>query len=307
MIKHHGMIKLRLAAVVAGLSLTVSVFAQPPTANRSGEVEVESGVRIHYVEAGDLAARTTLLFVPGWSMSSAVWRDQLSRFASVARVVALDPRSQGASTITTHSNTPERRAQDLREVIRALDLTNVVLVGWSQGVQDVAAYATAFNGESIAGYVLVDSAISGGPAAAVAQTDALKQQFEQLALYSHFQRQYLRGMMNAIIHSASARQRIDEYIEIGLATPPDLGISMLMLDFIAVDRSAAMDKFNRPTLVVAAAESDELEAQRAMARRIKNARLELIADAGHAVFLDQPERFNALLADFLRRVASGAP
>jgi pimeloyl-ACP methyl ester carboxylesterase len=301
------MTKLRFAVVLAGLVLAWPAGAQSLTANRTGEVEVESGVRIHYAEAGDRAAKTTLLFVPGWSMSSAVWRDQLSRFASVARVVAIDPRSQGASTITTRSNAPERRAQDLREVIRSLGLTNVVLVGWSQGVQDVAAYAAAFNGESIAGYVLVDSAIGAGPAAAVAQPDALKQQFERLALYSQFQRQYLRGMMNAIIRSASARQRIDEYIEIGLATPPDLGISMLMLDFIAVDRRAAMDKFNRPTLVVAAAESGELEAQRDMARRIKNARIEVIADAGHAVFLDQPERFNELLADFLRRTASGAP
>jgi non-heme chloroperoxidase len=304
---HQRMTKLPFAVVLAGLVLASSTLAQSLTVTRTGEVEVERGVRIHYAEAGDRAAKTTLLFVPGWSMSSAVWRDQLSRFASTARVVAIDPRSQGASTITTRSNTPERRAQDLREVIRSLGLTNVVLVGWSQGVQDAAAYAAAFNGESIAGYVLVDAAISAGPAAAVAQPDALKQQLEQLALYSQFQRQYLRGMMNAIIRSAPARQRIDEYVEIGLATPPDLGISMLMLDFIAVDRRAAMDKFNRPTLVVAAAESDELEAQRDMAHRIKNARLELIADAGHAVFLDQPERFNDLLADFVRRTASGSP
>lgn len=271
------------------------------------DVEVESGVHIHYVESGDRAANATLLLVPGWSMSSAVWRDQVSHFAPLARVVAIDPRSQGASTVTPRSNTPERRAQDIREVIRVLGLKNVVLVGWSQGVQDVAAYAAAFGGESIAGYVLVDSAIGAGPAAAVARPDQLKEQLERLALYSNYQRQYLRGMLNAIIRSPQARQRIDEFVEIGLATPPDLGISMLMLDFIAVDRRGTMEKFNRPTLVIAAADSGELEAQHEMARRIRDAKLEVIPEAGHAVFLDQPVRFNELLSDFLRRVTPRAP
>lgn len=296
---HRCMKTLRLALVI----LASLVYAGCAAAQ---DVEVESGVHIHYVESGDRAANATLLFVPGWSMSSAVWRDQISHFAGLARVIAIDPRSQGASTVTPRSNTPERRAVDIREVIRVLGLKNVVLVGWSQGVQDVAAYAAAFGGEAIAGYVLVDSAIGAGPAAALAHPEQLKEQLERLALYSQYQRQYLRAMLTAIIRSPQGRERIDELVAIGLATPSDLGISMLMLDFIAVDRRGAMEKFNRPTLVIAAADSGELEAQRDMARRIKDAKLEIIPNAGHAVFLDQPLRFNELLADFLRQVSPGA-
>lgn len=291
-----------LCVILFSLTLAAPCLALVPSA-RTGKVEVESGVRIHYVDAGDRASKTTLLFVPGWSMSGAVWRDQVERFAAVARVVAIDPRSQGESTIAMRSNTPERRAQDIREVIRSLGLSNVVLVGWSQGVQDVAAYALAFNGESVAGYVLVDSAVGAGPAAAVAQPEQLKQMLERLAIYSQYQPQYLRGMMNAIIRSPQGRARIDEFVEIGMRTPPDLGIGMLMLDFVAVDRRGALDKFNRPTLVIAAADAGDLEGQRESARRIKGARIEVIADAGHALFLDQPQKFNDLLADFLRQVA----
>ena len=36
-----------------------------------------------------------------------------------------------------------------------------------------------------------------------------------------------------------------------------------------------------------------------MAAAIPHARLEVIAQAGHAVFIDQPERFAAALARFL--------
>jgi len=291
-----------LPALAATLVVTCAVHAQTAPAAREGDVAVEKDVRIHYVEAGDRGARTTVLFVPGWSASGAVWRDQIASFASSARVVAVDPRSQGQSTVTTRSNTPERRAQDLREVIKSLGLQNVVLVGWSQGVQDVAAYAAAFEGQDIAGYVLVDSALGAGPAAAVGQPEQLKQQLERMAIYSRYPKEYLRGMMNAIIRSPQGRARIDELVEIGLRTPTDIGISMLMMDFVIIDRRPALKKFNRPTLVIAAAESGELEAQRGMAAQIKDAQFETIDKAGHAVFLDQPERFQALLAAFVKRL-----
>jgi non-heme chloroperoxidase len=284
------------------LSTAVGAHTTPPL--REGDVDVGSGIRIHYVDGGNRHAKTTLLFIPGWSMSTAVWRDQMNLFADSARVVSIDPRSQGQSTVTLQSNTPEQRAKDLQKVIESLAIANVVLVGWSQGVQDVAAYAAAFNGAGVSGYVLVDAAVGQGAAAAVAQPELLKEQLERLVIYQEHQKEYLRGMMNAIIQSPEGRQRIDEYVQIGLRTPADLGVSILMMDFIAYDRRAALAKFNRPTLIVAAAQSGELEVQREMSRQIKDAKLEIIDNAGHAVFIDQPQRFRSLLADFVQRLGS---
>ena len=290
--------------LATGLALALSCIAHAQGAldSREGDIAVDKDVAIRYVEAGDRQARTTILFVPGWGMTTAVWRDQMAAFAGTARVVSVDPRSQGFSTITTRSNTPERRAQDLREVIKALSLSNVVLVGWSQGVQDVAAYAAAFGGGGIAGYVLVDSTVGAGAAAAVAEPDKLKQQLERMAIYQQYPKEYLRGMMNAIIRSPQGKARIDELVELGLRTPPDIGMSMLMMDFIVIDRRPALKKFDRPTLVIAAAESGDLEAQRAMAAQIAGAQFETIGGAGHAVFLDQPARFGELLAAFVKRL-----
>src|SRR5262249_56000732 len=125
--------------MMVGLSCLGLLAGSGGTGGALGEGDADAGgVRIHYVEAGQRSAKSTLLFIPGWAMSSAVWRDQLAAFASTAHVVAIDPRSQGRSTITTQGNTPEQRAQDIRRVIQSLKLAKVVLVGWSQGVQDVA-------------------------------------------------------------------------------------------------------------------------------------------------------------------------
>jgi len=297
----------RFAKIMFALSSLALFAASVATASplREGDADA-GGVRIHYVEAGQRSAKSTLLFIPGWAMSSAVWRDQLAAFASTAHVVAIDPRSQGRSTITTQGNTPEQRAQDIRRVIQSLKLAKVVLVGWSQGVQDVAAYAAAFEGEDVSGYVLVDSAVGAGAAEAVAHPQALQQQLERLAIYEAYPRQYLEGMMKAIIRSQDGRKRIDELVKIGLRTPPDLGITMLLMDFIARDRRAALAKFNRPTLIIAAAQSEEIEAQREMSRQIRDARFESIDDAGHAVFLDQPQRFHELLDSFVGQLQSSA-
>ena len=298
---------LALLAVLLSIALPAVGATQAAPAGRVGDVPVGGDVRIHYVEHGDPNAKVTLLFVPGWATSTAIWRDQMARFSSgAARVVAIDPRSQGESTITMQSNTPEQRAQDMHAVAKALDLKNVVLVGWSQGVQDVAAYAAAFGGSGVLGYVLVDATVGAGAAASVSRPDELKQTLERLAVYQRYPKEYLRGMMNAIILSPQARERVDEYVAIGLRTPPDLGVSMLVMDFVAVDRRPTLAKFNRPTLVIAAAGSDEIDTQREMAAQIKGARFETIKDAGHAVFLDQPERFHELLAEFVRR-AQQAP
>jgi microsomal epoxide hydrolase len=281
------------------------VLAGQSAASLQGEVDVGDGVRIHYLAAGDPSAKRAVVLVPGWSTSSAIWRDQMPALAALGRVVAIDPRSQGDSTVTTRGNTPEQRARDLRAVLRALEIDDAVLVGWSQGVQDVAAYAAAFGGDGVSGYVLVDAAVAAGAGAWSARPEALREQLERLATYVEHPREYLQGMLETIIRSPGGRERIPELVETGLRTPPDLGASMLLMDFIAYDRRPALQRFDRPTLVLAAADSEELAEQRAMARAIPGARLEVVENAGHALFLDQPERFRELLAAFVERTARG--
>ena len=61
-------------------------------------------------------------------------------------------------------------------------------------------------------------------------------------------------------------------------------------------------KIDRPALVIASSASRELDAQKAMASRLTCGAIEVIDGAGHAVFVDQPERFDEVLSAFLRRL-----
>jgi hypothetical protein len=75
-----------------------------------------------------------------------------------------------------------------------------------------------------------------------------------------------------------------------MKTPTAIGAAMLVSDLYGIDRTAALVKFDRPTLIIASADSPELEAQKAMLAKLPNGQFTSIAVAGQAVFVDQPSR-----------------
>lgn len=263
-------------------------------------------VRIHYREAGAADSARSLLLVPGWRISSLVFTHQLEYFAAHGlRVVAIDSRSQGGSTVVGSHNAPEDRATDLQQVIAALHLTRLVLVGWSQGVQDTAAYVKRFGTAAVDGFVLVDSPVSAGPADIAENPQFVRQVLRGMASYSSDPRGYSDGLMHAIISTptpaATYRQLVDE----SMKTPPDVGLAMLAQDLLTTDRRAALAAFDKPVLVVASARSPLLDRTRRMAGVLPHAQLAIIDHAAHAVFFDQPDEFNRRLMGFVAGLGAG--
>ena len=188
-----------LKTAAAALALLMLPLAAQAAAQPSRMLTTEPGVQIHVVAAGPANARPALVLVPGWTMPASIWRDQLAAFSGERRVVALAPRSQGESTKALQGNTPDGRARDLKAVLDQLHLDRIVLVGWSQGVQDVAGYVNQFGTGRLAGVVLVDSSISDGAKGAAKTPEATGRQLSLLDLYARAPADYERGMLDAII------------------------------------------------------------------------------------------------------------
>lgn len=285
-----------LLAALIGLSPARA--APGPATSR---LAVDEGVELRVLTAGPASDRAAIIFVPGWSTGAEVWAGQMAVFGRQRRVVSFDPRSTGQSSIVAWGNTPEQRAHDLDALIRSLDLERPpVIVAWSQGVQDMAAYVERYGDGGLTGIVLVDAAVSRG--ASGSDEAARDEGRRMLDIYVAHQREYLQGMFAAIISRPQADGAVDALVETGMRTPPAIGRAMLEADLASLDRSAALTKITRPTLVIASARSPELEAQRAMAATVRDGRLEPVDDAAHAVFLDQPDLFASLLQGFLDRV-----
>ena len=108
----------------------------PSVPGEWGRIAVADGVEIAYTERG---SGPPLVFVPGWTMSGEVFEHQLTELASDFRVITLDPRGHGRSTVTVEANSYPQQGRDLLAVLDALHLTGVHLVGWSYG--GLACYA----------------------------------------------------------------------------------------------------------------------------------------------------------------------
>jgi non-heme chloroperoxidase len=287
------------------LCCTVAIVSAAHAGITQGFVAGAGRIEIHYREAGPRYAPHTVLLIPGWRVSSLIWAAQLRYFGGLGdRVIAIDSRSQGGSSVAYAHNSPEDRAEDIRAIIAHLHLSHVTLVGWSQGAQDVSAYVDRFGTGALDELVLVDSPLSSGARGAARSPEFLTIVLRGIALYSRHPRADSRGMMHAIISVPTAPSTIRQLVSESLRTPTDVGISMLVQDLFTVDRRPYLAKFDKPTLVIASGSSPLLEAQKRMAARLTGGRLVIILHAAHAVFFDRPAAFDNALQTFITSVSS---
>jgi pimeloyl-ACP methyl ester carboxylesterase len=112
-------------------------------------------VRLFYTDEG--AGDPALLFVHGYSCDSHDWSWQLPHFTRDHRVIAVDLRGHGRSSVPDHGYQSTDFAADLDALLAHLGVDRVVAVGHSLGGVIVSALAVEF-ADRVAGLVAVDPA-----------------------------------------------------------------------------------------------------------------------------------------------------
>ncbi|GAA0708600.1 alpha/beta hydrolase [Dokdonella soli] len=254
------------------------------------------------IESGPAKSQPIVL-VPGWCFTADIWHKQFAALGDRYRLVAFDPRSQGRSTILDHANSPDDRAEDISRLIAALHLQQPIIVGWSQGVQDVAAYALKFGTHDVGGLVLVDAAVSGG--AEALDGKAAGEELGRMPIYASSPREYLQAMMPYVFRKPLSPNELSDIVSAGLRTPSSIGVANLTLDFFGKDYRRAFERIDVPTLLVVAGTAPDKDVQ--IRQPIPNATSVVVDGAGHAVFYDEPAKFNDALVRFVEaRVADRA-
>ena len=314
------MLVVLLSCALAGSPALFAQAGKAP-ATMSGFVNTQDEIKIHYLEAGqaktvgrsqvggtpppgalaagqtsvyDFRQQPSLLFVPGWTMPADIWEKQLVHFAGTHHVVAIDPRGQGESTKTAEGFYPAARARDLKAVVDQLKLAPVVLVGWSMGVNEVAAYVDQFGTDTLAGFVLVD-----GIAGADFDPTFTPAMLKFAGSFLKDRQKATDGFVRSMYKTPQSEEYIQRMIQASLRMPTNSAVA-LFVGMITSDNRPALAKINKPTLIVIAPGGPWDSLYEDMHNRIAGSRLETIENAGHALFVDQPDRFNALLADFLK-------
>jgi len=275
----------KISACVLLLLITTVAAAQAP-ASRS--FITSDNVRIHYLEAGKGPA---IVLIPGWTMPADIWEHQIAYFSKTYRVIAIDPRSQGDSDKPQDGNYPERRAADYHELVAALNVRRPVLVGWSLAVPELMAYVEQFGANDIRGLVLVDGFVT--------IDDNLLKIFPVFLRTMQMDR---RGFTERFVKSMYKKPQADTYIrhvvDASLKTPTSNAVALQVGVIGHPDWSAALAKLaNTPVLFIY---EDNLKKQaEAIAEKLPSVKKELFPGSGHAMFVDEPEKFDRVIEDFL--------
>jgi non-heme chloroperoxidase len=116
-------------------------------------ITTQDGTRIYYKDWGE---GRPVVFSHGWPLSADAWEYQMLFLASEGyRTIAHDRRGHGRSDQPSGGNEMDTYADDLAELIEALDLTDAVLIGHSTGGGEVTRYIGRHGTSRVAKAVLV--------------------------------------------------------------------------------------------------------------------------------------------------------
>lgn len=259
--------------------------------------QTSDGVKLSFLEAGQAHAgseKLKIAFVPGWSMPAALWQNQLETLGRQYHSLALDPRGQGESEVPASGYTVERRTTDLKEFLEPL--ANVLLVGWSLGAIEALQYVNRFGTERVAGLVLVDSSVGEEPAPPPAGTftQGLREDRDKM----------LDEFVRAIFLNRPPDCEIDVLVRGAKRMALEDSLALLSYPFERTHWRRIAHAFNKPLLYIVTPQFEE-QAQNLQENR-PGTQIEVFKNAGHALFVDEPGRFNALIEKFAESVSNAS-
>ena len=271
-------------------------------------VATNDGVRLHFIEQGSGAP---LVMIPGWSQTAAQFEDQMAGLAARRRVIAVDMRGHGESDKPEHGYRIQRLAMDLRNAIEALGLERVSLLGHSMGCSVIWCYLDLFGPAGLERLVLVDQmpCITARPGWSEQEKQEAGAIFDGTSLYETIDKlagsegkQTTGGLIGSMFTRTFSPERAKWVIERNLRMPRRHAASLL-LNHAMQDWRDLIPRIALPTLIVGGRASlIDWRSQQWIHRQIAGSRLEIFEEAeggSHFMFMENPERFNRLVDEFL--------
>ncbi|MFS0674144.1 alpha/beta fold hydrolase [Ornithinibacillus sp. 179-J 7C1 HS] len=262
-------------------------------------VEVDSGIELFVQDIGE---GKPIVFIPGFTFTTEVFEKQVAYFSKTNRVIVVDPRSHGRSTMTVHGNDYVTHGRDLQKIFVQLDLSDVTLVGWSFGCLTAWEYFKQYGSNRLKSAVLIDMP----PKSLSIQTvdwvegslDDIAAIFNNSLRTPQGQREFITAYITGVMIQ---RELIDAeltwLVEQSMKTPYYIAGNLFASGMFSDYREAAKQLSKAlPTLTVVA----EHWAETAIAYTKKlspQTKIEVLG--GHMMFWEHEEKFNNILENFL--------
>jgi pimeloyl-ACP methyl ester carboxylesterase len=281
--------------------LIIATIGFSPLAYAGGFIDVEPGVEIYYEEKGE---GSPILFVPGWTMTTEVFGHQLEQMSTSHRVVVIDPRSQGRSTVTLEGNDYITHAADLAKVIESLDLRDLVLVGWSFGCLTTYGYVKDKGTDRLKAHVCIDLSPKS---LSVQQGDWVEGPLDEIAAGYHYlrtpagQREFVASYTNQVmVQRDLTKAEMFWIVDQSAKSPPWVAAALFASGMFSNHMAEAklLDESLPALNIVAEHWADT--AVPFLKKHFPNTKTAVLG--GHMMFWEHSEKFNAILNNFIKSI-----
>lgn len=266
-------------------------------------VTANDGTRLYYEEHG---SGRPLVMIHGWTFSGRFFHRNVPALAEHARVITIDLRGHGRSDKPDHGYRIPRLAADLRDLMDALDLDDVTILGWSIGCPVIWSYLELFGTTRLRDAIFVQQTPRQyfstqwklGHAACYDQA-GLAETITQLALSpKEFDESNLDGCAAKPISGEERRFLLDE-----MALSPAHARAAMMADHTVHDWRDVIPHFQIPALMMVAEKDTVLDPKGPawVPAHMPNCEEARFMDSAHMIFLDETEKFNRTVVEFLAR------
>ncbi|MBP1922870.1 pimeloyl-ACP methyl ester carboxylesterase [Halorubrum alkaliphilum] len=260
--------------------------------------ETINGTQLYYEESGD---GTPVVFLHGVLMGSRFFNEQQNSIAEDHRPVVLDFRGHGRSAKSETGHTLPTYAADLEAFLESQSFENIVLVGWSMGSLVAWEYIDHFGTDRLSGFVSVEQQPldleQEDYEHGVFDFDELIDLMELAQTDHHELGAVLIDQMFANEPPADIRQLVFDEIA---RVPPAIK-SAIFFDQSVRDYRDVLSDVDIPTLVCVGEDDTLLDPAGVeyIAEQTPNATLERFTDSGHCPFLEEPDKFNRIITEFV--------
>ena len=257
-------------------------------------VEV-NGLQIAYDDVGEGPA---VVLVHGYPFNRSLWSPQVAAFQTRNRVITPDLRGFGESELTGTVASMSSMAQDVAALLDHLGVAAAVICGLSMGGYVTLAFYRAFQ-PRVRGLILADTRPQ-------ADSDEARRVREEQArqILEEGMNKTAETMLPKLLHPDTATKRPEVATHVRdmiLGTNPAGAASALHGMAIRDEQTKLLSSIDIPTLILVG-EKDAITPvadSENMQRQIGGSRLVIIEQAGHLSNLEQPDRFNREVIDFL--------
>lgn len=251
-----------------------------------------------------------VILIHGWPVSHEMWEYQVKALVEAGyRCISYDRRGFGQSDKPWSGYDYDTLASDLHEVINALNLWEVTLVGFSMGGGEVVRYLGKYGSTRVSKAVLVSSVVPLVLKTEDHEEGVPREVFDEIIAKIHddrpaFLTEFGEQFFNVGILNKPVSTEIQQWMhQLAIVASPS-ATAACVRSFSETDFRTDLTTISTPMMIIHG-DADKTVPIKATseitAALLPNAEYYILEDAPHGLFITNKAELNQLLINFLRK------